>query len=152
MGGPAPNAPPTSAKLVRHSTPQIPCFFPQRPSPPARFRPSACTASPLHPSPPPSCSPPTGMQPQGPHMMHHPPLFEFDSPLPANYPPHPPNGIVNYGSPSRFSPNLQKHEQETKKPSPPPKDKKESISQEVLDKAMWQLQTISAQRCPEEAH
>ena len=144
MGGPPPQMhpqpPPNSYDIP---PPRSHGFFPQRPPPPGSFPP------PLHAQPLPFIPPhhhraphPPEMQPQGPHMMHHPPLFEFDSPLPANYPPHPPNGIVNYGSPSRFSPNFKSMSKKLKSHLPPPKDKKESISQEVLDKAMWQLQTI----------
>ena len=147
MGGPPPQMHPRPPPNSYDIPPPGPHsrYFPQRPPPPpGSFPPPAHAQPPLPFIPPhlPQAPHPPEMQPQGPHMMHRPPPFEFDSPLPANYPPHPPNGFVSYGSPSRFSPNFKSVSKKLKSNLPPPKDKKESISQEVLDKALWQLQSI----------
>ena len=121
-------------------------FFPHRPPPPgAPFPPP-----PSHPPPPhgPDFMPPH--LPLPPPPAHH--CRDAIPPLPDMLPPPPPapfvkdfpsgnqlpNGYMAYSSSSRFSSNRARPNRNL----PPPKNKKESISQEVLSKALDQLRAI----------
>ena len=122
-------------------------FFPHRPPPPG---------APPFPPPPSHPPPPHGPDFIPPHIPLPPPpthhCRDAIPPLPDMLPPPPPapfvkdfpsanqlpNGYMNYSSSPRFSSNRVRSNRNL----PPPKNKKESISQEVLTKALDQLRAI----------
>ncbi len=115
--------------------PPPPNFFPPPPRPP----PHGHFPPPL-PHPPP-CPPP--FIPGPPHP--HPPAIiqpPFDIPLHTNYPPRMPNGFVDYPSPPRFNTGLRGVGNFKQRSLSLPKSMRETVSREVLDKAVKQLRII----------
>ena len=142
MGGVPPHLPPP---LPPHLA-QLPhSFFPHRPPPP--FPPPPPHPPPPHgpdfvpphpPLPPPHTHHPSDMNPPLPDMLPS----QFDT-LPAPYlkdfpSPRLPNGYMSYSNSSRFTSNRNKSDRTLHLP----KSKKESISQDVLCKALNQLRAI----------
>ena len=135
--GPKLYPPTVSAMMTPRMHPPFPpglrpphAFFPQRPPPPVAFPPLPFVPPPPHPH--------NELLPQG--IL---PPLPFDVPPPSNFHPRMLNGYVDYPSPSRFTPGMRNMGKAKRFSSlSPAKNKKDQISQEVLDKAVEQLRMI----------
>ncbi len=134
---PLPPAFPPGAPRVHLPPPPHPNFFPPHHGPPPP--PHSAFPPPMPPHPPPV--PPPFVPHPHPHAMIQPP---FDLPPHSNYTPRLPNGFIDYPNRPKFGGDLRGSAKSKRPsfPSPSPVTGKESISLEVLRKAVEQLKVI----------